>query len=47
MNKNNKNDTSHNSEINATMAFIQSLVASLNEQYNLYDKTRQTSFNSD
>ena len=47
MNKSNKNDTTHKSEINVTMAFMQSLVASLNEHYNLYDKTRQTSFNSD
>ena len=47
MNKYNKNDTTHRSEINATKVFIQTLVANLNEQYNLYDKTRQTSFNSD
>ena len=29
MNKNNKNDTTHKSEINATMAFTQSLGATL------------------
>ena len=48
MNEYNENDTMHKSEINATMAFTQSLVESLkNKQHKLYDKTRQTSFNTD
>jgi len=32
MNENNENDTTHKSEIDATMAFTQSLVASLKKQ---------------